>query len=170
MSWLSVFGTLGTCREHDHLGRSAPLLIKPVVRQRDSDGQRVSSSLELGTAPACPTPWSPLVSAALAPCTCWDRQRSRRRWPLSSSPSPQSEAHRWGWRSAIRSACALELARLIPFHRLARPTPLILAAAPDSVIDCTGGACLDVEVQQSAGCAECRIRTARPLPGCSAPA
>ena len=53
------------------------------------------------------------------------------------------------------------MARLIPFHRLARPTPLILAAAPDSVIDCTGEACLDVEVQQSAGCAECRIRAAR---------
>ena len=38
------------------------------------------------------TPWSPLVSAALAPCSSRNRHRSRRRWPPSSSPSPQSEA------------------------------------------------------------------------------
>ena len=38
------------------------------------------------------TPWSPLVSAALAPCSSRNRHRSRRRWPPSSSPTPQSEA------------------------------------------------------------------------------
>ena len=36
--------------------------------------------------------WSTLVSAALAPCSSRNRHRSRRRWPPSSSPSPQSEA------------------------------------------------------------------------------